>query len=982
MNTTAVQNLACLQWDGVTAKGPVIETNGAVLCLLPGADNSLLIGGAFTEVSGEVRAGLARVVESDGARLDFEFAPKFDGEVRCLLADGDGVLVGGNFIRVNGQRRAGVVRLLMNGEVDPAFDAKLEGEEGVAVNAMARQPDGKIVLGGLFDMAGKQAVANLARLYPSGVLDTRFLGSADGEVHAIGVQASSHIVIGGDFLNVSAHPAAKLARLNRQGDFTQTLEGLDERVSTISIQADGRVLAGGRFGSLASSKNGVFLRLSAELQVEKTDPFITGEVTCCMPQSDGRILVGGSFDVADNRPSYGLARLDSNMRADTSVGSRTGVTGSIATAVQLPDEKLLFTGPFTRLGASTVPPLVRTDSNVVLDTTFKNPSLGTGLTGIQVLRDQRLFVFGYMESSSHPGIVRLQSSGLLDQSFKTSFSGPAPLVVNAIADQANDRLLLGGNFTHINQVPRSMIGRVSSTGGSDQNSIPVLEGAPTEFLTSPSGELTIGGGIPAVGETPARAFLRRYDVKGNIVASYQSENGGKVNGLCRLPDGKTLVWGLRPLGGEANMVRLGLNGKPESFSPSFNGEVRSVSVQADGSMLVLGAFTTYRSGGSGWSTPDGFVHVGPDFRSRNNVPVTALSPPGLGRAGLVQTDGKFLFWGGFTSTKGSRLGLARLSTVVPASQELGLGAGESWSRIAWQRSGSAPEVERVWFSSSTNGTTYGTASEGRWVHGRWEWEKYSLPSKTPVWIRAEGRVPSSGGGDAGGLVQSIRQVFLEGEIDVAEGENSLISGSGDEINFGGQIQGVPPLRRTFTITNRGNDWLRLGEPVVPQGFIAGALSASQLAPGDQATIEVTSDLSRAGVWTGELVIPSDDIDESEFVTSLKSEALTPLRTILLKPQTVLNRKTGLREQVIRVRNAAGITYTSFRVIVSGLPQGVEIRNANSELLPDGSYVIVVDQALGAFGNMDLKLEYSFPKKTPARLVPRITAEAILETAGE
>jgi hypothetical protein len=336
-----------------------------------------------------------------------------------------------------------------------------------------------------------------------------------------------------------------------------------------------------------------------------------------------------------------------------------------------------------------------------------------------------------------------------------------------------------------------------------------------------------------------------------------------------------------------------------------------------------------------------------------------------------------LFWGNFTYAKGERPGLARISTAVPAVQEVGIVEAEGGFKIVWQRGGSAPQVERVWFSASTNGTAFGLASEGLWINGRWESGVFNLPTRARVWIRAEGRVPSTNGGDAGGLVQSIRQVFLEGEIDVAVNENSLISGDGSEIDFGRRVQGSSAVSRTFTITNRGNDWLQLDEPVVPEGFIAGALSADQLAPGEQASLELTTDLSHAGAWTGELVIPSDDLDEAGFIIPLKSEILNPLRTSLLKPRAVLNRKTGLREQTVRVRNAAGVTFPGFRVIVRGLPPGVEVRNA-SEQLPDGSYVFVVTQPLGPFASADLRIEYFIPKKTPAKITPRIRTEVILE----
>jgi uncharacterized delta-60 repeat protein len=974
-----VRNLASLQWDGNPAKSALLEPNGTVRCLLPAEDNSVWVGGAFTEVSGVRRMGIARVVENDGSRLDLDFAPVVEGEVRCLLADGDGVLAGGSFTRVNGRSRAGVVRLLADGSVDPAFDAKLEGEQGIAVNAMARQPDGKILLAGLFDRAGTQAVANLVRLYPGGALDSVFLGSADGEVHALGVQADSRIVIGGDFLNASGNSAAKLARLDRNGLFNKTINGLTDRVNTIAIQPDGKVVVGGRFGRVGGALYGNLARFSSDLLIEKPDPIAQGEVYCCLPQSDGHLLVGGSFSRIDLQSRPKLARLDGNLRTDVTLGSNTGVIGSINTIVQQSDEKLLFAGPFSSFGNYQGNGLVRTDSNGLVDTAFLRPILVGGLTGVQVRRDQRLYVFGNLtrvNETPRAGIARLLSTGALDPEFNASVTGTTAVSVNAIADQAGNALWLGGNFTHIKDQPRAMIGGVSNSGSLfNSNITPAVSGAPTELLAF-ANELVLAGVGDAAGQTANRVFTRSYTSRG-LNANFLSPVGGKVNGMCRLPDGKILVWGLNPLGTKGNLCRILPGGHVDAtFDPFFKDEVYSVSVQADGSMLVLGKFTNYIGGNVGRAIHDGFVHVMPDLRPGGATGVASMSSPGLARSGMVQADGKFLFWGSFTYAKGERPGLARISTIVPAAQELGIVESGTGFKIVWQRGGSAPQVERVWLSASTNGTNYGAASEAVWMNGRWESGVFNLPAKTRVWIRAEGRVPSNNGGDAGGLVQSTRQIFLEGEVDVAMNEKSLISGDGSEVDFGSRVQGSSAVSRTFTITNRGNDWLELGEPVVPDGFSAGPLSANQLAPGEQATLDVTTDLSRAGTWTGELVIPSDDLDEPGFVISLKTGVLNPLRTTVLKPRAVPNRKTGLREQTVRVRNAAGVTLPAFRVIVRGLPPGVEIRNA-SEQLPDGSYVFVVTQPLGPFASTDLKIEYFFPKKTSSKITPRISTEVIL-----
>ena len=55
------------------------------------------------------------------------------------------------------------------------FDPNVDGISGVAVTAMAVQPDGKILIGGNFNSTvGGQVRNGIARLNPDGTLDTAF----------------------------------------------------------------------------------------------------------------------------------------------------------------------------------------------------------------------------------------------------------------------------------------------------------------------------------------------------------------------------------------------------------------------------------------------------------------------------------------------------------------------------------------------------------------------------------------------------------------------------------------------------------------------------------------------------------------------------------------------------------------------------------------------------------------------------------------
>ena len=132
---------------------------------------------------------------------------------------------------------------------------------------------------------------------------------------------------------------------------------------------------------------------------------------------------------------------------------------------------------------------------------------------------------------------------------------------------------------------------------------------------------------------------------------------------------------------------------------------------------------------------------------------------------------------------------------------------------------------------------------------------------------------------------------------------------------------------------------------------------------------------------GELRIPSDDLDEPVFTVPLTAEVVNPLRPSVLNLRTVNNRKTGLREQTIRVTNSdPTVTVPGYRVILAGLPPGVEVRNA-SGILEDGRYYIDVLQPLGPLGSFDLVVEYFFPLRRPAKVTPYLSTEVIFVPAA-
>ena len=103
-----------------------------------------------------------------------------------------------------------------NGTLDLGFNPDIDG----TVRAIVEQTDGKILVGGSFQING--IVRNIARLNADGSLDSSFaattdISSAGSGVLAIVQLVDGRIVIGGGFSLVNGVARRRIALLNQDG---------------------------------------------------------------------------------------------------------------------------------------------------------------------------------------------------------------------------------------------------------------------------------------------------------------------------------------------------------------------------------------------------------------------------------------------------------------------------------------------------------------------------------------------------------------------------------------------------------------------------------------------------------------------------------------------------------------------------------------------------------------------------------------------
>ena len=133
------------------------------------ADGKILIGGEFTQVNTTNRSHLARLNADGTVDTNFLSGTGADAAVRSIALQADGkIIIGGDFTNFNGQARYGIARLATNGTLEgtATFNAAATNEFplSTAVHSVALQTDGKILVGGTFNMVNGQARNHLARL--------------------------------------------------------------------------------------------------------------------------------------------------------------------------------------------------------------------------------------------------------------------------------------------------------------------------------------------------------------------------------------------------------------------------------------------------------------------------------------------------------------------------------------------------------------------------------------------------------------------------------------------------------------------------------------------------------------------------------------------------------------------------------------------------------------------------------------------------
>jgi uncharacterized delta-60 repeat protein len=332
-------------------------------------------------------------------------------------------------------------------------------ERADSANAVAVQPDGKIVVAGEAAAGTTNSRYALARYNTDGTLDTTFGGDglvttnlsryAEG-AWGVAIQPDGKIVVAGDYALGSGNSAFAVVRYDAMGTLDVTFGGGDGKVVTqltrrddglsgLLLQDDDRIVVSGgaafftngmRFGIARYNSDG---SLDATFGGDGTVTTSIADVSFANDvgiQPDGKILAGG-FANSRGHDRFAVARYNADGTLDTSYSGDgkviTTVSGHGDAGLRLslqPDGRLVVVGPAGTETSDAKFAAVRYDTEGAVDSSFDGDGRaivnvtrsGDYAYGLALQADNKVVMVGF-GGSAKGEIVRLDANGALDSTF-------------------------------------------------------------------------------------------------------------------------------------------------------------------------------------------------------------------------------------------------------------------------------------------------------------------------------------------------------------------------------------------------------------------------------------------------------------------------------------------------------------------------------------------------------------------------------------
>jgi uncharacterized delta-60 repeat protein len=197
---TTRNRIARLNNDGSldASFNPGTGFNNLVNALVLQPDGKVIVGGKFISYDGSLNKILVRL-DDDGS-LDNSFVPASTIRSQCDLIDALYVTSDGKIlVGASDDNEPYIYRIEQNGELDLGFNNVRLDRDGLFIKVFHELTNGKILVGGEFEDFSSDAGNNLVRLNSDGYHDMTFFASTSSRVNALAMQPDGKLLLGGDF---------------------------------------------------------------------------------------------------------------------------------------------------------------------------------------------------------------------------------------------------------------------------------------------------------------------------------------------------------------------------------------------------------------------------------------------------------------------------------------------------------------------------------------------------------------------------------------------------------------------------------------------------------------------------------------------------------------------------------------------------------------------------------------------------------------
>jgi uncharacterized delta-60 repeat protein len=507
---------------------------------------------------------------SGDGMLALDFAGGYDGGRAIALQPDGKIVVAGFATGVAGD--FAVVRINPNGSLDTSFDSDgmlttdIAGGSDVG-NAVALQPDGKIVVAGDTSDGTNQDFA-LVRYNPDGSLDlslegdgvvlTDIAGSYD-QGFAVVLQGDGKIVVAGyatgvtgDFAVVRYNSNGSLdTGFDQDGIVVTDLAGRYDAGFAVVLQPDGKIVMAGRTES-ESSIDFAAARYNANGSLDssfdgdgKVITNIKGahdEAQDVILQPDGKIVAAGRADLMFSLVRYNPdGSLDLTFSGDGLVMTDFGDGEESIAALALQSDGKIVAAGFGWNDYNSDFALARYNPDGSLDTTFDGDGMvSTDLAssddagyGIALQADGKIVVVGYAYNGTNNdfAVVRYNPDGSLDGTFDgdgklvTDFAGGDDEAQD-VALQLDDKIVVvgsaSGDFAVARYNPNGSLDGSFSSDGKVMTDFYGLEDGGNAVVLQSDGKIVVAG----TGSNPAPGHgiaVVRYNPNGSLDMDFSND---------------------------------------------------------------------------------------------------------------------------------------------------------------------------------------------------------------------------------------------------------------------------------------------------------------------------------------------------------------------------------------------------------------------------------------------------------------------------